>query len=161
MMNDGASGEGLARAKVSLFACELEGGSEALATELVDVAVVPGSQLLLLVEGSGAPGVPRTVVWGEPAFIGTAGEVGVLDLAWQPLESLSGAVRAWRAPGDRELLLGGRPCDAALLMTPPAAVRVRVPPGAERLVAECGFDASVLPGPLVRARCSVYRETHE
>lgn len=130
-----------------------------MATELLEVAVVPGSEVLLLAEGMAPTASPVVVVWGEPAFLGAFGEVSLLELAWEPLAALPGEVMAYRAPGGRELLLGGRPCDAALLTTGAAGLRVRVPPGGERLVIECGFDGAALPGPSASARCSVYSAT--
>lgn len=144
---------------IPLFVCELEGGSEALATQLVELPVEPGTDLLLVAEGSGEHGVPLVLVWGEPAFRGPGTELSLLDVEWASLLELPGEIAAWRASSGGELLLGGRPCDAALLMRSPAALRVRVPAGCESLVAECGFDAATLPGPLARARCCVYRET--
>lgn len=130
-----------------------------MATELLEVAVFPGTEVLLLVEASHLAGSQVVVVWGEPAFIGAFGEVSLLELSWERLEALPGEVLAFRASGGRELLLGGRPCDAALLTTGAAGLRVLVPPGSERLVIECGFDAAALPGPSARVRCSVYNAT--
>lgn len=153
------SGSGLVDGASRLVAHELEGGDEAMATQLLEVAVVPGSEVLLIAEGNDPEGSPVVVVWGEPAFIGAFGEVSLLDLSWEPVASLPGEVSAFRAPGGRDLLLGGRPCDAAVLTTGAAGLRVCVPPGSERLVIECGFDGAALPGPSARVRCSVYRAT--
>jgi hypothetical protein len=130
-----------------------------MATQLLEVLVTPDSEVLLIAEGNGTAGRPIVVVWGEPAFIGALGEVSLLGLTWESVAVLPGEVAAFRAPGGRELLLGGRPCDAAFLTTGAAGLRVRVPAGAERLVVECGFDGASLPGPSGRARCSVYRAT--
>jgi hypothetical protein len=161
MANGVQRGDGLASLGIPLFTCELEGGAGALSTQLVELRVVAGDELLLVAVASGGGGATLAVVWGEPAFLGPEDEdeVSLLQLDRQPLASVAGETIAWRSEADGELLLGGRPCDAALLMRTPAAVRVRVPPGREWLVAECGFDGAALPGPLVRARCSVYGET--
>jgi hypothetical protein len=154
-----ASGSGLVNGAALLVARELGGGAEAMATELLEVAVVPGSELLLIAEANQPAGATMLVVWGEPAFLGAAGERSLLELSWEPVAALPGEVAAFRAHAGRELLLGGRPCDAALLTTGAAGLRVRVPPGSERLVVECGFDGAALPGPSARVRCSVYRAT--
>jgi len=159
MTNGAASGAEGAHPASLLVARELQGGAEAMATQLLEVLVVPGSELLLIAEANEPADAPRVVVWGEPAFIGARGEVSLLDLSWQPLAARPGDVVAYRAPGERELLLGGRLCDAALLTSAAAGLRVRVPSGVERLVIECGFDGASLPGPSVRVCCAVYRAT--
>jgi hypothetical protein len=159
MIQGASSSDGPFDGAPPLAACELEGGAGALATELLEVAIVPGSDVILVARGNDPGGRPLAVVWGEPAFIGAAGELSLLELGWRALASLPGEVSVFRAPAERELLLGGRLCDAALLMRGAAGLRVRVPPGVERLVVECGFDGAALPGPSARASCSVYGAT--
>lgn len=154
-----ASVGGLVQGASQLVTCELEGGAEAMATQLLEVLVTPGSEVLLVAEANGPAESRVVVVWGEPAFVGSLGEVSLLGLAWESVAVLPGEVGAFRAADGRELLLGGRPCDAAVLTTGTAGLRVRVPAGVERLVVECGFDGASLPGPSARVRCSVYRAT--
>ena len=146
-----------------LFTAVLEGGAHALETQLVDVRVRQGATLLLVADfeppHAGLAMAPLAVVWGEPVLRGPAGELSVLDLDLAHAIMGAGEVARHRAPGDGALLLGGRPLDDALVTRTTAVVKVRVPPGHDRLLAECGFDSADLPGPGVRARCIVFDAT--
>jgi hypothetical protein len=150
---------------------ELEGGSNAYRTHWVDVPVSTGSTVQLLVESGregearGAESVPLTVIWGEPALKGPSGELSLLDLPWSHATP-EGVLRyemlqhGAGTESDEGLLLGGRPLDRAISMKTGAVVRFSVPPGYDRLVAECGFDGAALLGVEgVCARCIIRRET--
>jgi hypothetical protein len=143
-----------------IFDARLEGGANALQTALVDAPVTPGSIIQLVAEdGRGGNGDHHAVVWGDPVLTGPAGEVSLLDLPWEHASSRWGSVTSHRAPGERQLLLGGRPLDRGLLVHTKSVIGVRVPPGYERLTAECGFEGSALTrAPGASARCCVYRE---
>jgi hypothetical protein len=143
-----------------LFSGELESGSHAFQTLLVDVAVSPGTQLTLIADdGRGGNGEHHAMVWGDPILRGTRGELSLLDVHFEHATSHAGNVVLYRAPAEPELLLGGRPLDAGLLVHTKSVITLRVPEGYDRLVAECGFDGASLP--LVagtRSRCAVYAE---
>jgi len=143
-----------------VFDAVLEGGAHAFQTALLDVAVEAGTIIELVADdGKGGNGGHHAVVWGDPVLMGPAGELSLLDLPWEHASSRWGSVTRYRAPGERQLLLGGRPLDRGVLVHTKSVIGVRVPPGYDRLVCECGFEGSVLPlaaGPL--ARCAVYRE---
>jgi hypothetical protein len=150
---------------------ELEGGSNAYRTHWVDVPVSTRSTLQLLVESGregeaqGHDGGPLTVIWGEPALQGPSGELSLLDLPWL-LATPEGVLRhevfshGALTEGEESLVLGGRPLDRAISMKTGATVRFHIPPGYDRLVAECGFDGAALPRVEgVCARCIIRRET--
>jgi len=143
-----------------IFDGALEGGARAFQTALLEVPVVPGTIIQLVADdGRGGNGDHHAVVWGDPVLEGPAGVVSLLDLPWEHATSRWGSVTSYRAPGERELLLGGRPLDRGLLVHTKSVIALRVPEGYERLVAECGFEGSALPrGEGVIARCAVYRE---
>ncbi|HWO12711.1 MAG TPA: hypothetical protein VNN80_24605, partial [Polyangiaceae bacterium] len=88
-------GDGLVNLGTPLFTCELGGGVDALSTQLVEVRVTPGDELLLVVDASGVDAALFAIVWGEPALSGPVGEVSLLELEWQPLSSLPGDTLAW------------------------------------------------------------------
>ncbi|HTV23369.1 MAG TPA: NPCBM/NEW2 domain-containing protein [Polyangiaceae bacterium] len=143
-----------------IFEAALDGGAHAFQTALVDVSVAPGTIIQLVADdGRGGNGDHHAVVWGDPVLQGPAGEVSLLDLPWEHATSRWGSVTSYRAPGERELLLGGRPLDRGLLVHTKSVIALRVPEGYERLVAECGFEGTSLPrGEGSSSRCAVYRE---
>jgi hypothetical protein len=143
-----------------IFEGLLEGGARAFQTLLLDVPVAPGSSIQLVADdGRGGNGEHYPIVWGDPLLTGPAGELSLLDVPWQQATSRWGSVMSHRAPGERPLLLGGRPLDRGLLVHTKSVLGVRVPAGYDRLVAECGFEGTALPrSPDALARCAVYRE---
>jgi alpha-galactosidase len=142
-----------------IFESVLEGGAHAFQTALLDVPVAAGTIIQLVAEDArGGNGDHHSIVWGDPVLTGPAGEVSLLDLPWEQATSRWGSVTSYRAPGERQLLLGGRPLDRGLLVHTKSVIGVRVPPGYERLVAECGFEGAALPRAPGAARCAVYRE---
>lgn len=143
-----------------IFEGLLEGGAHAFQTALLDMPVAAGTIIQLVADDArGGNGDHHAIVWGDPVFTGPAGEVSLLDLPWEQATSRWGSVMSYRAPGERQLLLGGRPLDRGLLVHTKSVISVRVPPGHDRLVAECGFEGSALPrAPGALARCAVYRE---
>jgi alpha-galactosidase len=137
----------------------LGGGAQAFQTHLVDIPVAEGATVNLVADdGHGGNGDQHAIVWGDPVLQGPRGELSVLDLPWEQATSRWGSVTLHRTPAARELLLGGRPIDRGLLVHTKSLIRFRVPPGYDRLVAECGLEGSVLPRPSA-ARCVVYSET--
>ena len=146
-----------------LASVELEGGPLAFRTELIDVSISPGAQLWLVAEDArvtaGEAEERPVVVWGEPALSGQLEELNLLELAF-PADDPSAQgprVSRHRAPSTRVVLLGGRPIDNAFIAPVSAAIGWRVPEGYTRLVVECGFDGSALPGDLhTRVRCVVF-----
>jgi alpha-galactosidase len=146
-----------------VFSGRLEGGPRAFQTLLVDVPVGEGDTLQLVGDdGRGGNGDHLAIVWGDPVLQGPRGELSVLDVPWQQATSRWGSVTIHRAPAERELLLGGRPIDRGLLVHTRSLIRFQVPPGYERLVAECGFEGSALPRAEASvARCAVYDETRD
>jgi alpha-galactosidase len=111
-------------------------------------------------DGQDGGGGHHAIVWGEPVLQRPRGELSWLDMPGEQATSRLRSVSPHRVSTERELLLGGRPIDCGLLVRTRSVIRLRVPAGYDRLVAEWGFEGPARARSLASvARRVVYRET--